>query len=354
MTNVGFIGAGNIASNHARVLDSLGANLLALADIDPETRRSFAAEYGVPETYDDYEAMLAAEPLDLVVVAVPNALHAPCAIAALEAGCNVMLEKPVATTLEDAQRIAEAEAANDGIVAIGFVMAFSPWFEDVCVRMAAGELGTVYDVEMELVKRRGIPQIGSWFTTKEVSGGGVLIDLGVHVLHLALRVLDFPAIETVRGQTGSHFGTDPDYTYLSMWAGDPIEGGTFDVDDHARAFIETADGTTISLHVAWASNSETRQQIRFYGDEAGVTVDTSGGETTTTMYAADRDALTETELVVGGEHRLTAEWRYILSVVRGEREHTRNTLAEGIAVQRIVDAIYESAEAGREISLRED
>lgn len=348
---IGFIGGGTIASHHAKALDALDRSITAIADIDSDARRAFASEHGVDETYADYETMLQEVDLDAVVVAVPNVLHADCAIAALEADVNVLVEKPLATSYEEATDIAAAERDSAGAVMVGFSKAFNSWVMDLEERVSAGQFGDIYELDVEYVRRRGIPQLGSWFTKKEVAGGGAMIDIGVHVMHLALRFLDFPEIRSVSATSGSHFGTKDDYTYLNMWGGDPVEDATFDVDDHTRALIHTEAGQTIHLHVTWASNTDPRQQLRIYGDEAGVTVRTDDTDVKTTVRSTDGDALSSTELEYSSTDPFVEEWRYFVEVVDGERDHTRNTLSEGLAVQALIDAVYESADRRTEITL---
>lgn len=349
----GIVGCGKIAELHAERLQEIDEELAGVADIDPDARSEFAETYDVSETFESYETMMDELSLDVVVVAVPNFLHADCATPALENDVHVFLEKPLAHTYDDALRIADAAADSHGRVMVGFVRAFSGWFRDLQARADDGEFGSVYDVDVEYVRQRGIPQIGSWFTRKDHSGGGVLIDAGVHVLHLALSLLDFPDIETVSASTGAHFGSKDEYTYLSMWGGDPITDATFDTEDYARGLIRTTDGTAIHLHTAWASNSDFRQEIRVQGDKAGVRAVQEGDTFVPTVYSSDRDALVETELSVPDTDAFTSQWEYFTDVVRGAREHTKNTLEEGLLVQRVVRALYESAEADREVVLSE-
>lgn len=349
MLDIGFVGGGNIARFHAKRLVELGENVRAVADIDADAGEAFADAFGATETYESYRRMIDESDLDVVVVAVPNSLHADCAITALEADLDVFVEKPLADTYAAAEKVAAAAKESDGRVMVGFVKAFSAEFEDAKERVADGELGTVYDVEAKYIRRRGIPQLGGWFTRKEIAGGGVLIDTGVHVLHLALSILGFPEIETVSASTDSKFGTKDDYTYLNMWGGSPRDDGVFDVEDHARAFIRTVDGTTIDLHAAWACNDESEQRLAFRGDDAGLVTTIDGGETDVQLYSTDRDALSDVELGFSDDDGFVKEWTYFTDVVRGAREHTRNTLEEGLAVQRLIESIYESAETGREV-----
>ena len=346
---VGFIGAGSIARTHATRVEELGQAVAAVADIDPEVRAEFAAEYGTTAEFEDYERMLAESDIDVCVIAVPNALHADCAVAALDAGVNVFVEKPLAATLSGAERVATAAAESDADAMVGFMKVFDGGAEAVDTAVKRGDFGDVYEVSVEYVRRRGIPQLGSWFTREELAGGGALIDIGPHVLHLALSLLGFPDIERVSASTGAHFGNRDDYTYLDMWGGDPTDDPEFTVEDHARAHVRTADGTTIALDVAWASNRDPVQRIQVLGDDAGATMvpeddhfDVYGTRDGTLSTDTRRPPRTDSFL---------AEWEYFFDVLRGERTHTRNTVSEGIAVQRLIDAIYRSADRGREVEV---
>lgn len=344
--DIGFIGGGNIGQVHADVVGDIGENVAAVADIAPEVRESFADRYGaVP--YEDYEEMLAEEDLDIATVGVPNGLHADCAVAALEADTNVFVEKPLANNLENAERVAEVEADSEATVMVGFMEPFRRNVEIARQKAQNGKLGEVYEVNIEYVRRRGIPQIGSWFTDKQMAGGGCVIDIGVHMLDLALYVLDFPEIETVSATTGSYFGAKDDYTYLYMWGGEPDEQVEFNVEDHARAFIRTADGRTIHLDCTWASNREDVHRMQVLGNEQGITVTPPTDEAT--YYSADVDSLTREVREYAEANPYQSEWEYYTEVVRGEREHDRNTAEEGVAVQRVMEKIYESAEEGREV-----
>lgn len=345
---VGFIGGGTVAEWHAeRVLD-LEHDVVAIADIDHDARQNFVEEYGASEAFEDYHAMVEEADLDVVAVTVPNGLHADCTVAALEEDLHVFVEKPLAHTLDAAERIETAAAESDGEVMVGFMKAFEPGVEALASPIEAGEFGDVYEVSVEYVRRRGIPQIGSWFTSEELAGGGAVVDIGPHMLHLALHVLDFPEVESVSASMGSHFGTKEDYTYLDMWGGDPVEGGTFDVEDHARALVQTEDAN-IHLNVAWASNREPTQQVQILGSDAGATLDPH--EEGPTIFGTHDDRLVDEELQLPTGDAYAREWEYFFEVLAGERTHNRNTLTEGIAVQRVIDAIYRSGESGETVEV---
>lgn len=345
--HVGFIGGGTIGQWHAQRVRSLGHDVAAIADLVPEVRDTFVEEYGAEATFEDYEAMIAETDLDVVAVTVPNALHADCAVAALEADCNVFVEKPLAATLDGARRIEAAAEASDGVVMTGFMKAFDPQVEAIVEPIESGEFGEIYEVDVEYVRRRGIPQIGSWFTRKDVAGGGAVVDIGPHMLHLALHVLDFPEVESVTATMGAHFGTKEDYTYIDMWGGDPVEGGTFDVEDHARALIRTTGGD-VHLNVAWASNRERVQQLQVLGEDAGVTLTE---DEPPTLHGTRGDSLSDETLETQSGDVYEREWSYFFDVLAGERDHDRNTLAEGIAVQEVIEAIYESGRTGAAVEV---
>jgi predicted dehydrogenase len=288
--------------------------------------------------------MLERESLDAVVVAVPNVYHADCAIAALDADVNVLVEKPLAHDVEAAERIERAEAASDATVVVGFMRPFAPHVDAVNDRIDNGEFGDVYEVNLEYIRRRGIPH-GSWFASEATAGGGAVIDIGVHVLHLGLHLLDFPEIESVTASAGAHFG--PDQT------------DEFDVEDSAHAFVRTADDTTLTLRCAWASNTEPSRGVQILGDEAGATFSImeneatvfsskDGGQSNETLQFPPLPGADRLSFDNGGT--FTAEWQYFDDVAAGERAHTRNTVEEGLAVQRLIEAIYQSAETRSTVS----
>lgn len=359
-SRIGFVGGGMVARWHADVLASFPrATVAAIADIDAETRDEFTDAYDVDGAFEDYETMLEECDLDVVVVAVPNALHADVAVAALERGVHAFVEKPLADDLTAAERIRAAERESDATVAVGFMRPFESNVARVKEALDDGEFGEVYEVDLEYVRRRGIPAMGSWFTDPDAAGGGAAVDIGVHMLHLALHLLEFPAVETVSATTGAHFG-GADYTSLKMWGEEAPADPDFDVEDHARALIRTADGATVHLNCAWASNREKSHRVRLLGDEAGVTLPLTREEAT--FHSTNHGGLSEETvefpelaydegLEFHNAGSFTAQWRYFLRVVAGEREHTRNTVDEGIAVQRVLEALYRSADERREVRL---
>ncbi|AUV82277.1 gfo/Idh/MocA family oxidoreductase [Salinigranum rubrum] len=345
---IGIVGLGNIGTYHAEFLGEVErADIVAGLDIDADARDAFAAEFGV-ETYADRSDLF--DQVDAVIVTTPNRFHEEYAVAALDAGVDVLLEKPLAHTLESAERIARAVRESDALCMVGFNNRFSNPVEVLKHDLRAGRFGDVTHVEANYVRRRGIPGRGSWFTSKDVAGGGALIDIGVHAIDLSLYFLDFPEVVEVSGTTRSEFGIHDEYAYLRQWGADHGAGG-FDVEDSATAFIRCADGRTISLEVAWAANRADSDEFVIRGTEAGATLDR--GSHDLTMYeasigGANHFSTTDVETQEAVTHR-QEQRAFVEAVQRGQVE--RNTVDQALAVQRVIDAIYRSAAEGRAIRL---
>ena len=345
---IGIVGLGGIGHYHADLLTDQPAELVGGVDISGDARRAFSEKYNV-STYEQVDDLL--EVVDALFVTTPNRFHEEYTIKALSAGLDVLLEKPLAHDLDSAERIVEAAHAADSICMVGFNNRFSAPVEVIKQYQADGRFGDFSHIEANYIRRRGIPGRGSWFTSKEVAGGGALIDIGVHAIDLALYFLDFPTIAEVSGTARSQFGTREDYAFVEMW-GDDVGPEGFDVDDSASAFIRTEEGQTISLDIAWATNRPTNDAFILQGTEAGATFDRSSHELT--IYedsTAGQDHLTDAEIETRASDTHKAEQRYFIDRIGTRTTLERNTVDEGLAVQKVIDAIYRSSEEGRAISL---
>lgn len=347
---VGIVGLGNIGHYHADRIADLGHVVAGGADINAEARARFRNTYDA-ETFESYERLYRNVDLDAVVVTTPNKFHEECAVAALDAGLDVLLEKPLAHTLESARRIVEAAERAEGFCMVGYNNRFANGVEVFKSYQSEGRFGEVTHVEANYVRRRGIPGRGSWFTSKEVSGGGALIDIGVHAVDLALYFMDFPDVHEVSGTVRSQFGSRDDYAFLEMW-GEDIGPTGFDVGDSATAFIRCADNKTISLEVAWAANRENDETFVIRGTEAGARFDLSDGSLhifETGKGGADHFADTSITTRINDTHR-SEQRTFLEAVARGEPPG-RNTVKQALVVQEVIDGIYRSHEAGRAVEI---
>ena len=348
---VGIVGLGGMGKKHARHLRDDGCTVAGGADVAESARNEFASEFGA-HTDADHAAMYDAVDPDAVVVTTPNTFHAPAATAALERGIDVLCEKPLADTLENAERIAAAAADSEAFCMVGFHNRFNTAPEVCRAYREAGRFGEVTHVEANYVRRRGIPGVGSWFTDRSLSGGGALVDIGVHAVDFALHLAGFPAVEEVWGTVRRDFA-DGEYENPDHFFGDfTIEDDdVFDVDDSATAYLRCADDTTVALDVAWAVNRPATDEFVLRGTGGGARCGL-GGETLDVFECGleGTDHYADTE--IRGEYDPAghaAQDRYFADRVRAGEAPERNTLEQGLAVQRVIDAIYESSERGEAV-----
>ncbi|WP_255170740.1 Gfo/Idh/MocA family protein [Natrononativus amylolyticus] len=345
----GIVGLGNIGQYHADRLLDLGVSLVGGMDVSADARRRFTQRYDV-DVYDDHQELY--DSVDAVVVTTPNKYHEPYAVDALERDLHVLLEKPLAHTLESAERIASAAADSDGVCMVGFNNRFANAVQIVKNRIDRGDLGEVTHLEANYVRRRGVPGRGSWFTRRAVAGGGALIDLGVHAIDLSLYLLEYPSIREVTGVTRTEFGSREDYAYLEMW-GEDAGPGAFDVDDSASAFIRCASGKTVSLEVAWATNRPANHEFVVRGTEAAARFDLL--EEDLSFHAANKvgpDHLEDTSVTTAQNDTHADEQRAFFDAIAADAD-LGESVAQALAVQRIVDGIYRSSEAGRTVEIGE-
>ncbi|WP_435101654.1 Gfo/Idh/MocA family protein [Halarchaeum sp. P4] len=349
----GVVGCGGMGRTHAGNARELGHHVVAGADVVDGVRETFTEDFHAAG-YANHEEMYDEEDLDAVVITTPNKFHEPAAVDALERDIAVLCEKPLAHTLESAERIVAAAEESDALLMVGFHNRFTTPAEVFTTRRDAGEFGDVTHIEANYLRRRGIPGLGSWFTNHELSGGGALIDIGVHAIDLALYLADFPEVVEVTGVTRSEFGTREEYADPDGWAGnwDTSEGG-FDVDDSVSAFIRCADDTTISLEVSWAANREPTHEFHVRGSEAGAQFELGEEELTLLSCTTEgTDQYVDTEL--DGElepsgHK--AEDELFLDAVASGEDPGINTPEQGLQIQQVIDAIYRSSEEGGAVVL---
>jgi predicted dehydrogenase len=349
--DIGIVGLGNIGRMHAHHLVEHGAEwgceLVGGMDVAGEAREKFEESYDA-HAFADAETLY--ERCDAVLVTTPNRFHEEYATGALAAGLDVLLEKPLAHTVESAERIAAAAEDAEGFCMVGFQSRFAPAAEVLRGYQEQGRLGDVYHVEANYLRRRGVPGLGSWFTDRDLAGGGSLIDIGVHALDLGLWFLDFPEVQEVSGTARSQFGGGDDYTYLRMWGEDG--DGDFDVDDSVTALVRCADGRTLSLEVAWAANREPDHDVIVRGTEGGAAIDPTTGDLRfheSETVGDDHHADTAIETRDADAH--AAEKRRFVEAVRADEPPERNTVEQALTVQRVVDAIYRSSEAGQAVEV---
>ncbi|ELY86612.1 oxidoreductase domain-containing protein [Natrialba hulunbeirensis JCM 10989] len=354
----GIVGLGNIGQYHAERLRELEVPLVGGMDVAAEARRRFAGRYNV-DVYEDHQELY--ETVDAVVITTPNKYHEEYAVDAFEQGIHVLLEKPLAHDYESAARIAAAARETESVCMVGFNNRFANTVQILKDRIDRGELGDITHVEANYVRRRGIPGRGSWFTRRQIAGGGALIDLGVHAVDLALYLLEYPRVTEVSGIARSEFGSREEYAYLEMWGEDTGPRG-FDVDDSASAFVRCAEGRTVSLEVAWATNRPANHEFVVRGSDAAARFDLlEGGLTIHSASTRGSSHLENTSIDVRQNDTHTAEQRAFFDRIRRADDKTdgsgkdggNGSIEQALLVQEVIDGIYRSSDADATVSFDE-
>ncbi len=266
---VGIVGAGAIATlGHIPGLQRVpDVQIVAICDTNAERARAAAARFGIPAVFEDYNDMLAQVELDAITVGVPNLYHAPVTLAALAAGKHVLCEKPLAITVADGEAMVEAARRAGLLLAVNMHNRLRADMQVLREIVAGERLGRVGYASARWFRRSGIPGFGSWFTRRDLAGGGVLMDIGVHMLDLATWLLGFPQVAAVRGETQAIHG--PRGRGLGGWGIERVPGGTFDVEDFAASHLRLANGGLVTVEVSWAVHGRDEQRVQLFGDEAG-------------------------------------------------------------------------------------
>lgn len=250
----GIIGCGGIANGkHLPALSRLpGVEMVAFCDIKTERAEKAAKKYGVTgaKVYSDYRELLKDGTIDVVHVCTPNKSHADISVDSLEAGKNVMCEKPMAKTAAEARRMVEAARRTGKKLTIGYQNRFRPDSQHLYKLCSNGELGEIYYARAHAIRRRAVPTWGV-FLNEEEQGGGPLIDIGTHALDLTLWMMGNYKPRSVMGSVYRKLGDRKDAA--NAWG--PWDPKEFTVEDSAFGFITMENGATIMLESSWALNS---------------------------------------------------------------------------------------------------
>jgi predicted dehydrogenase len=346
---IALIGCGKIANNaHLPVLSPMPDLEIAYAvDLVEERARAAQTQYGCRQALTDYRAALEDGDVKAAFILTPNYSHYTITMDVLRAGKHVFCEKPITTTYALSKEMAEEADRRNLVLNIGVCNRYHRSVELIKNFVEQGRLGELYHIYCSFRSFRSIPGLGGAFTSKEKSGGGVLIDWGIHFLDLILYVTGLK-IRSVSAGAYNKLGRDISaYVYKDMWAGPPIPGGVCDVDDMVSGFVRTS-GASISFNGAWAQNiGENEMFIDFMGDRGGIRFMYGQGFT---FYTA-QDGVLQT---MKSDYHIPnmyqrEDQRFIEAVRRGLR--TRSHISAVLESARLLDAIYESAEKETEIRL---
>ncbi|MEM8534457.1 MAG: Gfo/Idh/MocA family oxidoreductase [Chloroflexota bacterium] len=351
--HIGIIGAGAIAQfGHIPGFQKLtDVHVTAVCDTNIERAREVAAKFNIPHVYEDYREIIAHPAINAVTVGLPNALHATVTQQALAAGKHVMCEKPLATTVADGEAMVTAAEQADRILALNMHQRVRSDTQLLRKTIADGGLGQIHYMHIRMMRRNGIPGFGSWFTQRELSGGGVLMDLGVHVVDLAMWLLDFPQVVAVRGETRAIHG--PRGRGLGGWGVDHMHNGAFEVEDFASLHLRLANGGLITTEVSWAMYGDNENRVQVVGDEGGADIfpelhNQSPMRLFRDEHGISMDVYPHIPRLAG------SDWdRSMANFVEAIRNEDRPpaTGAEGLTVLKLLDTAYRSSTERKELDI---
>ena len=349
---IAIIGCGRIAQlSHFPALSQMeNVRIKYACDLIAQKAEKMKETYpeAVENVITDYQIALADPEVDAVFVLTPNYAHYTITMEALRAGKHVFCEKPITVNYELSVEMAEEAKKQGKLLNIGVCNRYNASVVKLAEMNANGDFGNIYHVYCSFRAFRSIPGLGGDFTTKSQSGGGVLIDWGIHYLDLILYILGGAKLRTVTCDTYCEMAKDmKSYKYKNMWAEDTknVETGTNDVDDLVSGYIRT-DKATISFNGAWAQNLDQKDAyIDFLGDKGGARL-TYGGQFTFTNGETLESYTTEHE--IPQQHAVQDE-AFIEAVRTGEKN--RNYIDNILESMKLLDSLYKSAAAGKELEV---
>ena len=336
---VGVIGSGFIGNIHVDSLRHVpDGEVVAVASRTPGSAARFAERWGIPEAYEDYRQILERSDVDAITVAVPNYLHEEIVIAAAQAGKHIMCEKPFARTIQEAKRM--LMAVNDAGVKLvyGEMLCFAPKYVRAKRLVDEGALGKVFLVKQS--EEHDGPH-SPWFWDVNLSGGGVLLDMGCHSIEFARWILDRPAVKSVQATMGQFVHQDK------------TEG-----EDHSICIIEFENDALAVAENSWGKTGGIDDRCEIYGTEGNTRADLIHGNALTTHsrvgygYAVEKADTTTGWTFTGFEEEwnygFPQEMQHFVNVVKGLEEPIE-TGEDGLEVLKIIYAAYQSAGEGRRI-----
>lgn len=347
---IGIIGVGSISNLHLQAYQkNPNVEIYAFCDINAEQLQKMGKKYEVERLYTDIDAMLALKELDAVSVCTWNSAHADCAIAALKAGKHVLCEKPMSISKAKAEEMKAAADKNGKLLMIGFVRRYGNDCDVLKDFIAQDYFGELYYAKATYLRRNGNP--GGWFGDKSRSGGGPLIDLGVHVIDLVRYLMGNPKPVSVYGATFRKLYDRKNIKktggYMSVSKSDK---DICDVEDMATAMIRFENGAVLSLEASFSLNLKKDEgKIELFGTKGGAKLDPE-----LEMYTEINDYLADVNLdyptALNFENIFDNEINhYVDCIINGTP--CRAPAEDGVTLMAILDAIYESARTGHEVIL---
>lgn len=347
-TKIGIIGAGSISSVHFEAYqNNPEVEIYAVCDLNEERAKAKAEQYGASKVFTDYHELLALPEIDAVSVCTWNNGHAPISIAALDAGKNVLCEKPLCMTVEEALQVEEAVKRSGKLLQVGFVRRYGNNTKVLKEFIDQGDLGEIYYSKATCIRRLGNP--GGWFADKERSGGGPLIDIGVHVIDLAWYLMGRPKVKSISGNAYNKLGNRNNIKNLDFYKAADYDANKNSVEDMANALIRFENGASLAVEVSFTLHAKKDNlSVSLYGTKGGAEVEpelqiiTEKYDTILNMSPQINDKTFDFK------SGFQNEINHFIDAIHGRKE-TLSPVEDGVEIMKILCGIYESSEQGKEI-----
>ena len=327
---VALIGTGAIAQIvHLPILTGMaGVRVEGVCDLDHAKARTIAGRLGIPRVFRRDEDVFTSDDLDAVILCSPNPVHQEQAIAALQGGKHVLVERPLALDARGAEATVRAAEVAERTLMVAYNNRFRPDTQGVRGFLASGELGEVISMRATWLNRKVRPKRLTWRHRRSTPGAGVFMDLGVQALDLCLWMLDYPRVDRICAH---------------LHPGEDIE-----VEDTAAVLLRLESGGTIFVEVSWSLQGER--------DRHGVQVLGTAGYASIQPLEVYKEVETgilnvTPQIQRGRENAYTASYREELRrfVSAAMSQSPAEPPREQIQLMRIASAVYESAEKGKEL-----
>lgn len=346
---IGVIGAGTISQSHLTAYAARDdVEKVMIADQVGQRAADRAAEYGFAGSTDSVDELLARDDIDAVSICTWNNSHADIAIRAMEAGKDVLSEKPMSKTVEEAQTVADAVERTGRKYEIGYVRRYGQNASVLKRYIEAGDLGKLYYAKSSFLRRAGNP--GGWFADVERSGGGPLIDVGVHNIDLAWWLLGKPSTTTISASVFHEIGPRGNIDTLERWKAADYDPEVDTVEDLATAFLRFDNGATLSVDVSYSLHALADEtSLKVHGTQGGAELEPEL-KLVTEQHNTIVNVLPQMDHLTWDGGAFHAEIGHFVELVKGNAEPFA-PVSDGVEMMKMLMGIYRSGKEGREITL---
>lgn len=350
MLKVGVIGGGSISEFHIKpYVANDEVELIALCDSNEQRLTEAGKRYDVTELYNNYADLLKNEEIAAVSICTWNNTHAEIAIAALEAGKHVMVEKPLSMTVEQAVAVEAAVEKSGKILQVGFIRRHGDNTKLLKRFIDQDEFGEIYYAKASCLRRLGNP--GGWFSDKLKSGGGPLIDLGVHMIDICWYLMGKPRPVSVSGNTYSKLGNRSHIENLSFYQAADYNPAINTVEDLANALIRFDNGASLFVDVSFTLHVKKDElSVQIFGEKGGAEIEPELAIVTeknnTILNSTPQIDSLSFDFVGAFENEIN---HFVDCCLTGKESIA--PVADGVQVMKMLNAVYESATTGKEVYL---